>query len=276
VWRSHRPAIQIKTAAQIATMREAGLVVADTLQALAAAAQPGVTTAELDRLAEERIRAAGAVASFKGYQGYPATICTSVNEEIVHGIPSDTKRLRAGDVISIDCGAIVDGWHADAALSVGVGEIPAEAARLLEVCEDALWQGLALARPGGRLTDISHAIEASVRSRSGYGIVEEYVGHGIGTQMHMPPSVPNYGAAGRGPQLVTGMALAVEPMITAGSNETELLPDGWTVVTADGSRSAHFEHTVAITDAGPWVLTEGDGGEHRLGGHATPASAAAS
>ncbi len=274
MWRSHRPAIQLKTPAQFAKMREAGLVVADTLRALAAASLPGVTTAELDELAEQLIRAVGAVPSFKGYQGFPATICTSVNEEIVHGIPGPTKRLHEGDVISIDCGAIVDGWHADAALTVGVGQMSAEMSRLLDVCEQALWQGLVKARPGGRLTDISHAIESSVRSHGDYGIVEEYVGHGIGTQMHMPPSVPNYGPPGRGRQLETGMALAVEPMVTAGGNETQLLADGWTVVTVDGSWSAHFEHTVAITAAGPWVLTAADGGEARLAGHGAPTTAA--
>jgi methionyl aminopeptidase len=276
VWRSHRPAIQLKTPAQFAKMREAGVLVAETLQALAAAAQPGVTTADLDALAEERIRAAGGVPSFKGYHGFPATICTSVDEEIVHGIPSDTKRLRGGSVISIDCGAIMDGWHADAALTVGVGEISAEAARLLAVCEEGLWQGLANARAGRRLTDISHAIEASVRSGGEYGIVEEYVGHGIGTEMHMPPSVPNYGPPGHGPVLRVGMALAVEPMVTAGSRATELLDDDWTVVTGDGSWSAHFEHTVAITEAGPWVLTSADGGASRLGSLAPAAGAAAS
>ncbi len=274
MWRSHRPAIQLKTPAQFAKMREAGLVVADALQALAAAALPGVTTAELDELAERRIHAAGAVPSFKGYQGFPATICTSVNEQIVHGIPGHAQRLREGDVISIDCGAIVDGWHADAALTVGVGRISAEMARMLEVCEEALWQGLARARPGGRLTDISHAIESSIRSHGDYGIVEEYVGHGIGTQMHMPPSVPNYGPPGRGHQLEAGMALAVEPMVTAASNATQLLADGWTVVTEDGSWSAHFEHTVAITAAGPWVLTATDGGAARFAGHGTPTTAA--
>jgi methionyl aminopeptidase len=276
VWRSHRPAIQIKTEAQIGKMREAGLVVADALQALSAAAQPGVTTAELDALAEARIRAAGAVPSFKGYQGYPATICTSVDEEIVHGIPSNTKRLREGSVISIDCGAIVDGWHADAAVTVPVGAIGAELAELLRVCEDALWEGVARVQAGRRLTDISHAIESSVRASGDYGIVEEYVGHGIGSEMHMPPSVPNYGPPGTGPRLAVGMALAIEPMVTAGGPATELLEDGWTVVTADGSRSAHFEHTVAITASGPWVLTASDGGESRLrGGSAESAAAAA-
>ncbi len=247
-------------------MREAGLLVADTLRALAAAAVPGVTTAELDGLAEERIRAAGGVPSFKGYHGFPATICTSVNEEIVHGIPSPAKRLRPGDVISIDCGAIVDGWHADAALTTGVGSIAPGYRALLEACEDALWDGLAQARPGARLTDISHAVERGVRRAGDYGIVEEYVGHGIGTEMHMDPAVPNYGPPGRGPRLEAGMALAVEPMVVLGSPETMLLDDDWTVVAADGSWSAHFEHTVAITADGPWVLTSHDGGTGRLAG----------
>jgi methionyl aminopeptidase len=275
VLRSHRPLIQLKTPPQLAKMREAGLVVAGALRGAAAAAAPGVTTADLDALASDHIAAAGAVPSFKGYHGFPATICTSVNEEIVHGIPTDTKRLREGDVISIDCGAIVDGWHADAALTVGIGEISGEAGRLIEVCETALWRGLAQARPGGRLTDISHAIEASVRSAGRYGIVEEYVGHGIGTEMHMPPSVPNYGPSGRGPRLETGMALAVEPMVTAGDHATVLLDDAWTVVTADASISAHFEHTVAITADGPWVLTAEDGGTGRLSAAAARSGAAA-
>jgi methionyl aminopeptidase len=266
MWRAG--GIEIKTPEQIGLMRQAGLVVARTLRTVAEAAQPGVTTAELDALAEHEIRAAGAVPSFKGYHGYPATICTSVNDQIVHGIPDPGSRLRDGDVISIDCGAIVDGWHGDAAVTVGVGTISAEHAGLLQACETALWQGLAQARAGARLGDISHAVEASVR-RSGpkdrYGIVEEYTGHGIGTAMHMDPPVPNYGRPGRGPRLRPGMALAIEPMIMLGRPETVLLDDGWTVITADGSWAAHFEHTVAITSEGPWVLTAEDGGASALG-----------
>jgi methionyl aminopeptidase len=251
--------IQIKTPDQIRVMREAGLVVARTLRTVVAAVEPGVTTAELDALAEREIRAAGATASFKGYHGYPATICTSVNDEIVHGIPSPSRRLRDGDIISIDCGAIVRGWHGDAAVTVGVGTISAEHAALLDACQAALWRGLARARAGGRLGDISHAVEASIRAAGSYGLVEEYTGHGIGTAMHMDPPVPNYGRAGRGPRLRAGMALAVEPMVMLGGPETVLLDDGWTVVTADGSWAAHFEHTVAITADGPWVLTADDG-----------------
>jgi methionyl aminopeptidase len=265
MWPRRAPAIEIKTPGQIAIMREAGLVVAHTLRALAAAARPGVSTADLDALAEREIRAAGAVPSFKGYHGYPATICTSVNDEIVHGIPSPDRSLHEGDIISIDCGAIVGGWHGDAAITVGVGTISAADAALLRACEDALWQGLAHARAGGRLGDISHAIEASIARAGRYGMVEEYTGHGIGSAMHMDPPVPNYGRVGRGLRLRPGMALAVEPMVTLGSPETVLLDDGWTVITADGSRAAHVEHTVAITPDGPWVLTAEDGGESRLG-----------
>jgi methionyl aminopeptidase len=255
--------IEIKTPEQIAVMREAGLVVARTLQVLAAAVRPGITTADLDALAEAEIRAAGATGSFKGYHGYPATICTSVNEEIVHGIPSRQRSLRDGDIVSIDCGAIVGGWHGDAALTVGVGAISAEHAGLLQACETALWRGIAQARAGGRLGDISHAVETSVGASGRYGVVEEYTGHGIGSAMHLDPPVPNYGRAGRGPRLRPGMALAIEPMVMLGSSETVLLDDGWTVVTADGSWAAHFEHTVAITPDGPWVLTQ-------LAGRATP------
>jgi methionyl aminopeptidase len=260
MWPRRAQAIQIKTPEQFAIMREAGLVVARTLGVVAAAVRPGVSTAELDAVAEREIRAAGAIPSFLGYHGYPATICTSVNEEIVHGIPSPARRLNEGDIISIDCGAIAGGWHGDAARTVGVGAISAEHAALLSACEAALWHGLAQARPGGRLGDISHAVQTSIEQAGPYGMVEEYTGHGIGTAMHMDPPVPNYGQPGRGPRLRAGMALAVEPMVTLGSPETILLDDGWTVITADGSWAAHFEHTVAITADGPWVLTAEDGG----------------
>src|SRR6516165_3652215 len=248
-------AIEIKSPEQLARMREAGLVVARPLKVLAEAVRPGITTADLDTIAEREIRSAGAVPSFLGYFGYPATICTSVNEEIVHGIPSDNRRLSLGDVISIDCGAIVGGWHGDAALSVGVGEIDPADQALLDACETALWQGIAQAMPSRRLGDISHAVERSVSASGEYGLIREYTGHGIGTAMHMDPAVPNYGPSGQGPRLSAGMALAIEPMITRGGDRTVELLDGWTVVTADGSRAAHFEHTVAITAEGPWVLT---------------------
>jgi methionyl aminopeptidase len=253
--------IEIKTPEQIAAMRRAGLVVARTLRVLREAVQPGISTADLDELAAREIRGAGATPSFLGYHGYPATICTSPNEVIVHGIPSPEARLREGDIISIDCGAIVDGWHGDAAVTVGVGEISPDRARLLQVCETALWQGLAQVRAGNRLTDVSHAVEASVRAAGPYGIIEEYVGHGIGSAMHMDPPVANYGRPGRGPRLREGMALAVEPMIVLGQPDTAVLDDDWTVVSVDGSAAAHFEHTAAITPDGPWVTTAEDGGE---------------
>jgi len=249
------PGVQIKTQAQLAKMQEAGQAVASALRAVADAVAPGVTTADLDAIAHARIAAAGAAPSFLGYHGFPATVCTCINDEIVHGIPSTSRVLREGDVISIDCGASVDGWHADAALTVGVGIIPAELATLIADCERALWHGLAAARPGARLSDISSAVERSVRAAGEYGIVEDYVGHGIGSEMHMEPPVPNYGRPGRGPVLAEGMALAIEPLLVLGSPNTRLLEDGWTVVSEDGGWSAHFEHTVAITPDGPWVLT---------------------
>jgi methionyl aminopeptidase len=262
--------IQIKTEAEVALMREAGLVVGRTLEALREAAQPGVTTAELDALAESSIRAAGAVPSFKGYQPhpsippFPASICASVNDEIVHGIPGP-RRLHAGDVVSIDCGAILDGWHGDAAITVAVGDVPDEARELLRVTEEAMWRGFAAARHGGRVSDISHAVESYARSQGDYGIVEEYGGHGIGTEMHQEPHVLNYGRPGRGPKLVPGLALAIEPMLTVGSPRTRELDDHWTVSTVDGSLAAHFEHTFVLTERGPWVLTALDGGASRLG-----------
>ena len=251
--------IEIKTPEQFARMREAGLVVAHTLRVLAEAVRPGVSTAHLDAIAEREIRAAGAVPSFLGYYGYPATICTSVNEEIVHGIPSENRRLKPGDIISIDCGAILDGWHGDAAISVGVAEIDEADEALLDACEAALWRGIAQAVPGHRLSDISHAVAEAVRASGEYGLIREYTGHGIGTAMHMEPAVPNYGPPGHGPRLREGMALAIEPMITRGGERTAELSDGWTVITMDGSRAAHFEHTVAITPDGPWVLTAAEG-----------------
>ena len=253
------PAIQIKTPAQIARMYAAGQVVARTLAALADAVRPGVTTAELDSIAEREIRSAGAVPSFLGYSGFPASICASVNEQVVHGIPSGRQRLRTGDVISIDCGAILDGWHGDAAISVGVGEIEPADQALLDACEASMWAGIAQAVAGRRLGDISHAVERSVQASGDYGLIREYTGHGIGTEMHMDPAVRNYGPPGQGPRLLNGMALAIEPMITRGGREVAELDDGWTVISVDGSRAAHFEHTVAVTADGPWVLTALEG-----------------
>ncbi|WP_028644815.1 type I methionyl aminopeptidase [Nocardioides sp. URHA0020] len=255
--------IEIKSPEQIVAMRAAGLVVGQTLELLRGHVRAGIATAELDAIAEDNIRSSGATPSFLGYHGFPGSICASVNDEVVHGIPGG-RVLADGDVVSIDCGAIVAGWHGDAAITVPVGSVSAERAELMRVTEESMWRGIAAAHLGGRVTDISHAVERHVRAGGSYGIVEDYTGHGIGSQMHQPPNVPNYGRPGKGPRLVPGLALAVEPMITLGSKETDLLADEWTVVTSDGSWAAHFEHTFTITPEGTWVLTALDGGEQQL------------
>jgi methionyl aminopeptidase len=255
--------IEIKTREQILSMRAAGLVVGRTLELLRGEVRAGITTGELDAIAEDNIRSSGAIPSFKGYHGFTGSICASVNDEIVHGIPGD-RVLADGDLISIDCGAIVDGWHGDAAITVPVGEAGAELLELARICEESMWRGFAAAKLGGRLTDISAAVEAHVRATSSYGIVEDFVGHGIGSAMHQPPNVPNFGRAGRGPKLVEGMALAVEPMLTLGKQDNHTLEDDWTVVTDDGKVAAHTEHTFTLTPQGPWVLTALDGGEAKL------------
>ena len=256
--------IEIKTPEQIDAMRRAGLVVGQTLELMRSSVRAGISTGELDAIAEDKIRTSGATPSFKGYHGFPGSICASVNDEVVHGIPGE-RVLAEGDVISIDCGAIVDGWHGDAAITVAVGTVPPEVTALIRATEEAMWRGIGAARLGGRVTDISHAVESHVRSSGRYGILEDYVGHGIGSEMHQPPNVPNYGRPGRGPRLVEGLALAVEPMVTLGGNETVLLEDDWTVVTADGTWAAHSEHTFTLTPRGAWVLTALDGGEQALG-----------
>jgi methionyl aminopeptidase len=253
--------IQIKTPQEIELMRGAGLVVARAIGAVRAAVRPGVTTGELDAIAEDTIRSAGAIPSFLGYHGFTGSICASINDEVVHGIPDPQRALAEGDNIAIDCGAILHGWHGDAAVTVTVGPPSAEDAALIAVTERSMWAGLARAVSGGRLTDISAAVEEAITAESHpYGIVDHYGGHGIGTEMHQDPHVLNYGRPGRGPRLVPGLALAIEPMVTVGDPATAELEDGWTVVTKDGSRAAHFEHTVAITPEGPWVLTAEDGG----------------
>ncbi len=261
--------LEIKSPEQVLLMRQAGLVVGHTLELLRTSVRAGISTAELDAIAEDSIRSRGATPSFKGYYGFPASICASVNDEVVHGIPGE-RVLAEGDVISIDCGAIVEGWHGDAALTVAVGTVPDDVQELMRTTEEALWRGIAAARPGGRVTDISHAVETHVRSQGAYGILEDYVGHGIGTQMHLPPNVPNFGKPGRGPRLVEGLALAVEPMITLGGKDTDVLEDDWTVVTVDGSHSAHYEHTFTLTSTGTWVLTALDGGEAALSALGVP------
>jgi methionyl aminopeptidase len=264
--------IQIKTRPELDLMRQAGIVVGTALAALRAAVEPGISTADLDAVAREVIYGAGATPSFLGYNGFPATICTSINNEIVHGIPSPKAKIREGDVISIDCGAIVEGFHGDAAITVPVGEVSADKLELLRVTEESLWHGMAAARLGGRLIDISRAVEDYVRSQphptgGTWGIVEEYVGHGIGTEMHQDPQVHNYVGPrmGRGPEIVKGLALAVEPMVNLGGRHTKVLADGWTVITQDGAASAHFEHSFTVLeDEGPWVLTDLDGGFERI------------
>lgn len=254
--------IQIKNSEQLHRMRAAGLIVADALEAVRAAVAPGVSTAELNDIAAEVITAAGATSNFLGYHGFTGVICASVNNEVVHGIPGP-RVLHEGDLISIDCGAELEGWHGDAAITVPVGEVAPEHLALSAATQAALWAGIAAARPGGRLSDIGSACEASIGGR--YGIVVDYVGHGIGTAMHMEPSVAHVGPAGKGPVLRTGMTLAIEPMITAGSAEVDVLGDNWTVVTEDGGWAAHWEHSVAITATGPFVLTAYDGGAAQLG-----------
>jgi methionyl aminopeptidase len=270
VARTRQLEIEYKTPEQLGLMRPAGLLVADVLAKLREAVAPGVSTGDLDALAEETIRAAGGIPSFKGYHGYPASICASVNEQVVHAIPSRETVLRDGDLISIDCGAIVDGWHGDAAVTVPVGEVPRELLRMATVAEDAMWAGIAAAARGvrsgqGRLTDISHAVETAVRKAGRYGIVEGYGGHGIGSAMHQDPFVLNYGRPGKGPRLVPGMALAIEPMLTIGRPKTVELSDGWTVVTLDGCVAVHVEHSIALYEDGVLVLTAHDGGREHLG-----------
>ena len=234
-------------------MRRAGRVVAEMHEATRAAARPGVTTAELDRVAREVLERRKARSNFLNYHGFPAVICTSPNDMIVHGIPGP-YRLEEGDILSIDCGAIVEGYHGDAAFTMGIGQVGATARKLLEVTEASLWAGIAEMEAGHRLHDIGRAV-AEVAEKAGFSVVRDYTGHGIGTAMHEDPSVPNYYPGSPGPVLKPGMVLAVEPMLNAGGSTTKLLSDGWSVVTADGSLSAHFEHTIAVTDDGPEVLT---------------------
>jgi methionyl aminopeptidase len=238
---------------EIRTMRRAGRVVAEMHDRIRSALRPGVTTLQLDAIGREVLERRGARSNFLGYHGYPAVICASPNDVVVHGIP-DGRVLDDGDIVSIDCGAIVDGYHGDAAFTAGVGTIDAEAERLVDVTRRALEVGIAELRPGGRLGDLGAAIEATV-GRAGFSVVRDYVGHGIGTAMHEPPDVPNFGKPGRGKKVTAGDVFAVEPMVCAGSDATEVLDDGWTVVTVDGSLAAHWEHTVAVTDDGPEILT---------------------
>ncbi len=249
--------IVLKSDDEVRTMRRAGRVVAEALACLGERVAPGVTTGELDRWAEEFFRSRGAIPAFKGYNGFPASICTSLNEQVVHGIPG-SRTLKEGDVISIDVGAVVAGFYGDSAATFPVGQITPEAELLLTTTRAALDRGIAEARVGNRLSDISHAIQTWVE-RHGFSVVREYVGHGIGRAMHEAPAIPNYGPPGRGPRLKPGMTLAIEPMVNAGGHEVVTREDHWTVVTLDGTWSAHFEHTVAVTGDGPLILTALEG-----------------
>ena len=245
--------IELKNANQLELMRNAGRIVAETLELVREYAKPGVTTLELDRIAENFIRAQGAIPAFKGYNGFPATLCTSVNEQVVHGIPS-LRYLDSGDIISIDCGAQRDGFFGDAAVTLAIGEVDEDIQTLLKVTQESLMLGIAQARIGNRLYDVSHAVQKHVEANK-FSVVRDYVGHGIGRAMHEDPQIPNFGKPGRGPRLEVGMALAIEPMVNMGTHEVQTLKDRWTVVTKDNRPSAHFEHTVAITENGPEILT---------------------
>ena len=250
--------IQLKTPEQFAIMRKDGRVVSLCLAEINSAIKPGMTTLELDLIAREVMAKEGAKPSFLGYHGYPAVICVSINEEVVHGIPDEKRFINDGDLVSVDCGAIIDGWHGDAALTIGVGNVKAEHQKLSDITKEALQVGINAALPGKHIGDIGFAIEKFVRSHQGLqiGILEDYVGHGIGTEMHMSPSVPNYGKAGSGPELQVGMAIAIEPMLVLGSNKVHVLEDEWTVVSSDGSFASHWENTIAITADGPEILTK--------------------
>ena len=249
--------IVCRSAAELERMRDAGRLVGDVLTELASRIAPGVTTADLDAIAEERIAKSGATPAFKGYHGYPATICASINEEVIHGIPSGRRVLNEGDILSIDVGVSLNGYFGDSAITVPVGKVSEPAAALLRATEESLYKAIERVRPGGRISDIGYAVQRHVEA-NGFSVVREFVGHGIGQRMHEEPQVPNYGEPGRGPRLAEGMVLAIEPMVNAGKPAVKVLADGWTAVTKDGSLSAHFEHTVAVTADGPWILTARD------------------
>jgi methionyl aminopeptidase len=271
VFRRRPRGVTVKTPEQVDKMRAAGLVVARALERLEEAVRPGITTAQLDALAHQVIVGEGAVPSFLGYHGFTGTICASPGAVVVHGIPRHDQVVQEGELLSLDCGAILDGWHGDAAITVAVGDCDPALLALSDVTRQSLWAGLTAVRPGGRLSDIGAAVEAVIRPH-GYGLLEDYTGHGIGTAMHEPPYVPNLApeGPGRGMALDVGIVLAIEPMATAGSPEVEELADGWTVVTRDRAQAAHWEHTVAVTPDGPWVLTAFDGGAAGLADAAAP------
>ena len=246
--------IVLKTGRELNIMKEACRISAGALKTAGKAVEPGVTTAELDKLAEDYIISQGAIPNFKNYHGYPATACISVNNEVIHGIPSRKRKLKQGDIVSIDLGAKFEGFHGDNAATFACGDISPEAKRLMDITEQSLYKGIAAAVSGGRIGDIAAAVQSFVEA-NGYSVVRQFVGHGIGRELHEAPEVPNFGTAGRGIRLLPGMTLAIEPMVNAGGYEVKVLPDGWTVLTRDGSLSAHFEHTVVITNDGPKILT---------------------
>lgn len=257
-------AIQIKDLEELKVMRRAGLLVAEIHKAIRENIKVGMTTDALDAIAAATIKRGGGTANFLNYHGYPKSICVSVNDEIVHGIPG-SRILNDGDVVSIDCGAIIDGWHGDAAFSVGLGSVDSEDQKMMDVCEESMWRGIAAGSLNAPLSNIGHAIEQYINSQGKYGILREYGGHGIGTEMHQEPHVLNFGRKGFGPKIIPGMALAIEPMITRGKEKTKVLDDDWTVVSQDGSRGAHFEHSYVICpDGKPFVLTAFDGGREKL------------
>ena len=246
--------IVLKTVRELSIMREACRISAGALKLIGQAIEPGVTTAELDRMAEKYIRSEGAVPNFLNYNGYPATACISINNEVIHGIPTASRKIQAGDIVSVDLGAMFNGYHGDNAATFACGDVSAEAKRLMDTTRESLYEGIRAARAGSRIGDISFAIQSYVEAR-GYSVVREYVGHGVGTSLHEAPEVPNFGTAGRGIRLMPGMTLAIEPMINIGKPDVKVLPDGWTVITKDGSLSAHFEHTIAVTSDGPQIMT---------------------
>lgn len=249
--------IILKSPDEVDKIGRAGRIVAEVLQELKSRVKPGMTTLDLDRIAEEGIRKRGGQTAFKGYRGFPATLCASVNNEIVHGIPSK-RTLQEGDIIGLDLGAIVEGYYGDAAITVAVGVIRPEVLRLVQVTEESLYRGIEQMKAGNRLSDVSHAVQTHVEA-AGYSVVKDFVGHGIGQSLHEEPQLPNFGKPGQGPRLRAGMVLAIEPMVNMGKDGVRVLSDHWTAVTEDGSLSAHFEHTVAITDAGPVILTSNNG-----------------
>jgi len=250
--------IELKSAREIGLMRTAGHVLSDVIEHLRGFVKPGLSTLEIDEDVEGFIAARGAKPAFKGYRGFPATVCISINEEVVHGIPSAHRRIQEGDIVGLDLGCIVDGYYADCAFTLAIGDVPPKVQQLLDVTRESLDQAIQECRPGRRLSDVSHAVQVHVE-RHGFSVVRAFVGHGIGRALHEDPQVPNFGDPGRGPQLRPGMVLAIEPMVTMGSWEVKVLDDGWTAVTRDGSLAAHFEHTIAVTDTDPEVLTSRTG-----------------